>query len=163
MHSIAMDLVTRLALALAAALAGACDEPDSPEDLDEMREPPPGSVLHGMFAGRVPCADAPDGCERVKVAMTLHVDESTSEPTAYVLEWIFVGVDDVRHVAEGTWTRRTGTPWHDAAVVWELSDGGTQGYDRFLVLQDSVALFLDPALDLRVGDAGHAYALSRLP
>jgi hypothetical protein len=138
----------------------ACDD-SPPVDLESLRAPPPGSVTAGVFEGRVPCGDVGDGCQRIKVALTLHRDATTEAATSYVLEWIYVGVDDERHVATGTWSEGAGTPWYATGVVFELADGGAEQFNRFLVLQDRVALFLEPSLDLRVGDAGQAYALSR--
>ena len=67
----------------------------------------------------------------------------------------------VYHVATGTWSERTGTPWYADGVVFELADGGAEQFNRFFVLQDRVALFLEPSLDLRIGDAGQSYTLSR--
>jgi hypothetical protein len=142
------------------AAFAACAAPPSDAELDALRAAPAGSAEFASYAGRVPCGDAPEGCQRVKVALTLHRAVADGAPTAYVLEWIHVGVDDLRHTASGTWTERTGLDWDDDARVYELSDGGEHGFDAFLVVQERVLVFLDDDLDVRLGDEGYAYALS---
>jgi hypothetical protein len=148
--------------AAAIAILAACT-PLPPEDPDALRAPPAGSVRYATFEGRVPCGDTGGGCQRIKVGLTLHRDAAAGTPTAYVLEWIHVGVDDVRHVASGTWAGRTGTSWDADAQVIELSDGGDHGFARFLSVQERVLLFLEEDLGVRTGDAGFAYALTRMP
>lgn len=92
-------------------------------------------------------------------ASTLHTPGTS--PSGYDLERLYVGKGNERHPSTGTWTTSVGTAWDSAAVVIHLDDSAPPGFATYLLVDEKLLLFLDPALELRVGDAGHSFTLSR--
>lgn len=77
-----------------------------------------------------------------------------------MLERIYVGIGDERHVSEGSWERAVGIPLDAEANVVLLADAPDE-YSRFLAIGDGLLLLLDADLEPRVGTPAHAFTLSR--
>jgi hypothetical protein len=140
----------RLNITLAIALAACTSSPPEP--------PPPGDgTVYGVFEGRFPC----ETCERLKTAITLFVDPETSAPARYSMRQVFVGQGDTAYDTDGSWSTSLGTPRHaDDLVITMRPDTGEPAI-RYLQLDDNILLLLDDNLRLRVGNASHAFTLSR--
>jgi hypothetical protein len=139
-----------------AGIACATDGTEPPADPARL-QPPAGSYRYGVFEGRVPC----DDCERIKVGLALHRNESDGSPSGYYLERIYVGKGNERYPSTGTWTTTLGTSWDPNAVVIQLDASAPPEFSTYQEVGGKILLFLDPALELRVGTAGHSFTLSR--
>jgi NlpE N-terminal domain len=139
--------------ALALLLCAACG-PDFSARPDT--SPPAGSRLYGVFEGKTPC----DDCERIKFALTLHVNDSTGAASTYVMERIDVGKGNDRTVTQGDWSRQVTIPLDPAAKYYALA-GSPAELGRFWAIGDNLLLMLDEDLQPRVGNAEHSYTLSR--
>lgn len=135
----------------------ACDGDETADmaELSDLRTPPPGSAQFGIFEGRVPCAD----CERLKLRLTLHKNAQDETPTTYVLERIYVGSGDTRHVTDGRWSVDVATG--PDAVVYQLDGATPVEFSRFLPVGHDLLLLLDDNGEPRVGNASHSFTLSR--
>ncbi|MCY1075109.1 copper resistance protein NlpE N-terminal domain-containing protein [Archangium lansingense] len=149
------NLLTLAAIAFV-GLSCVTDGSEQPADPGRLL-PPTGSYRYGVFEGRVPCGD----CERIKVGLALHRNESDGSPSRYYLERIYVGKGNERYPSSGTWTTSVGTPWDADAVVIHLDDSAPPEFATYLLVDEKVLLFLDPSLELQVGNAGHSFTLSR--
>ena len=152
-----MTLTRIVAAALLIAPLAACGGATAqPIDLDELRSPPQGSRTFGVYEGKTPCGD----CERIKVALTLFVDQETNAPTKYLLERIYVGKGDDRTINEGTWQTTTGSPTDAEAVVVQL-DTAPPEFHRYQRVGKEILLILDAGDRPLVGDAQHSFTLSQ--
>lgn len=124
---------------------------------EEKLKPPPGSILYGVFEGRIPCAD----CEKVKMGLTLHQNAKDHSPTTYVLQRVSVGKGNDVTVTEGKWKRIRGTKKDKKAVILRLEGNTPPEYSHFLAVGDDLLLLMDADLEPRVGDAGYSFTLSR--
>ena len=84
----------------------------------------------------------------------------TNAPTAYVLQRIFVGKGNERHVTLGAWTTSVGSKVDPAATVATLA-GSPGEFAHFQQVGANLRLMLDGNLEPRVGDAVHSFTLSR--
>jgi len=124
--------------------------------IHRLRMPPKGSVLCGVFEGKVPCED----CNKTKVALTLHWDAKDHFPTRYLLERVGVGKGDERHVSQGVWKRTLGSPYGKGPVI-RLGPEAPEGFRDFLMVGEDILLILDGKGRPRVGDATYSFTLSR--
>lgn len=148
---VASGVLVAISLQLCVTTCG--DRATAPPDLTA----PQGSELYGTFEGRVPCAN----CERIKVGLTLHRRVGDASPATYVLQQIFVGIGNERHVSKGTWTIIRGSAIDPDARVYLLDAHAPEEARRYMAVGDDLLLMLDDALVPRVGDAAHSFTLSR--
>lgn len=147
-------------LAVLALIAG-CAQAPSPAaiDLADLRKPPSGTTLWGAFEGKVPCS----GCERLKVALTLHQHSGSGAPASYVLELIHVGQGDDRAISTGTWTRSAPSPsGAGPTAIVRLDDAAPAGQRTYLAVGHAILLMLDERQEPQVGNAQHGFTLSRV-
>lgn len=146
-------------LAVLALIAGCAQAPPLAIDLAELRKPPSGTTLWGAFEGKVPCS----GCERVKVAITLHQHSGSGEPASYVLELIHVGRGDERAISTGSWTRSAPFPSAAGPTAIVRLDASAPALQRtYLAVGQNILLMLDERLEPQVGDPQHGFTLSRI-
>lgn len=112
--------------------------------------------LFGVFEGRTPCPD----CERTKVRLILYQNPTTKAPTTYVLERIYVGKDNIRHITKGDWAITRGTKEDSKAMVYQLNTD-LEGFGLYQAADKNILLFLEDDLSLKVGTPGHSYTLSK--
>jgi hypothetical protein len=137
-------LVAALTLALGACSGDPEVAPWPPAELSDRG-------LLGMFEGKFPC----EGCNRIKTALALYQGDR------YALRQVRVADEDGIDDSQGSWTTTRGArAWPDAPVFELRPDlGGTSTF--YLKVDDNVLLLLDPALNVRVGNAALSFTLSR--
>lgn len=127
-------------------------------------ETPPGSSVLGVFEGRLPCHElifdvlgiAPySGCLKLKLRLSLYVDEGTGNPSSYMV----MGTSTIR---EGSWTILQGIEGNPEAIVYQLHLGDSKEHVSFLKADDNHLFLLDRDLNLLVGNALFSYTLSRI-
>lgn len=148
-------LFVRVFSLIATLMLASCDPSAEPVIPD--RSPPEGSVMHGVYEGKIPCED----CERVKVRLTLHRSADDGSPTSYLLERILVGKGDDRHVTQGEWSEDVGAPVDPDGAVYLLDSQTPDDFRRYLAVGDDLLLQLDAELEPRVGNSVHSFTLSR--
>jgi hypothetical protein len=125
-----------------------------------------GDLAIADFENHVPCSiDEPAAadCQRVKFGIVLYGDESTGEPTTYVISIIRVGVSDERETHEGTWSIAQGMGLDPEATVYRLDPGAPEHLRSYWPVGEDILFLLDEDDMPRVGDAAYGYALNRIP
>ena len=79
----------------------------------------------------------------------------------YVLSWVYVGKSDDRYESRGTWARSVGIPIDADANVISLDADATEDMRHYVAFGDDLLLLLGPNREPRVGNASHAFTLSR--
>jgi hypothetical protein len=125
--------------------------------IEALRLPPEGSERHASFEGKVPC----DGCNAMKIGLTLHTSREDQRPTTYVLERIGVGGGNDRLVSQGSWSRAPSRRFGEATVI-RLDERSPPDLRVFLALSDDVLIVADEDERPRVGTPQHGFALSRV-
>ena len=99
----------------------------------------------------------------MKFAIVFYRDESTGEPTTYVISIIRVGVSDDRETLQGTWSIGEGTGLDPDATTYRLESGAPEHLQNYWPLGDDILFLLDEDDMPRVGDAAYGYALNSIP
>ena len=125
-----------------------------------------GDPAVSYFANHVPCSiDEPPAtdCQRVKFAIVFYRDESTGEPTSYVISIIRVGVSDARETLQGTWSTGQGTGLDPDATTYRLESGAPEHLQNYWPVGEDILFLLDDDDMPRVGDAAYGFALNSIP
>ena len=116
------------------------------------------------FENHTPCPlDASEGCNKMKFGIVFYKDPKTQAPTTYLMSRVFVGVGNIRHVSQGTWTITHGTKLDPQAVVYQLDSNAPQEFRSYWVIGKDILFILDQDMKPRLGDAAYGYALNRVP
>lgn len=107
--------------------------------------------------------DAASTCNRMKFGIVFYRDPQTQAPTTYIMSRLFVGVDDVRHVSQGTWTVTHGTKLDPQAIVYQLDSNAPQEFRSFWAVDEDILFILDQDMKPRLGDGAYGYVLNRIP
>jgi hypothetical protein len=125
-----------------------------------------GDLAVADFENHVPCAiDDPPAtdCQRVKFAIVLYRDDSTGEPTTYLVSIVRVGVSDARETLEGTWSVGQGMGLDPDATTYRLDSGAPEHLQNYWPVGEDILFLLDEDDMPRVGDAAYGFALNRIP
>jgi hypothetical protein len=141
--------------------------PFTPETVAEL--PTQEAATPAVFEGRIPCIElilalhdfAASACNRVKIRLILGHDADTGAPATFELLNIYVGGDDTRYQAFGTWAILQGTPSDPQALVYQLAPEDAQEPISLFRADDNHLYLLDSDFNFVVGDAIMSYTLTR--
>ena len=128
------------------------------------------SASFGVFLGRLPCDDAlrelheisSQGCDIVKVKLTLYLDSKTHEPTTFLLNTIYVGNgDDNIHKTTGKWKLLQDTNYDPTALFFQLEPDSSKNTFTLWKADNNNLFFLDKNNNFLVGSEYTSYTLSR--
>jgi NlpE-like protein len=122
-----------------------------------LRLAPAGSARYGAFEGKVPCQEP---CQKIKVALTLHQDARDQSPTRYLLERVYGGQGNDRHVSQGAWNRAA-SPRFGAGSLVHLDGDSPEEFRHYLAVGENLLLILDKDGEPKVGNAAYSFTLSR--
>ena len=114
-----------------------------------------------IFEGRTPCTtdEILRGCEKIKLRLTLFKNPQADKPTTYKLGYFGIGND--WHTTEGKLNIIPDKKTIPGTDIYVLDEKTPTEYRWWLTVGKNILLELDENQNIKVGDAGWSYTLSR--
>lgn len=116
-----------------------------------------------IFDGQIPCTSSEilNGCQVIKMRLTLFKDLQKTSPTTYKLNRIYVGLGNDVYTTQGNWAQTADKKTIPSENIYQLDEKTPQEYRFFLTVGKNILLGLDQDQNIKVGNTSANYTLSR--